>query len=182
MQYTVDAGMFEGLFVRALAVAPTSAFAEELRRVGYDLERRDARLDVLVWVDAVDVAARHVYPGLPRDEAWVRLGRRFIEGYFQTLVGAGIAAVLPLMTARRFVERVPSFLRTGLGGSTADVELTAERAAVLTLHGPHERSAYLMAGVLEGCFERLGVTGTFRPSVVEGVTTRLELAWVERAG
>lgn len=173
--------MFEGLFVRALAVDPSGAFGADLRAAGYDLKGHEARYDIKVWSDCVDVATRHVYPELSRDEAWVRLGRRFIEGYFHTFIGGAIAAVLPFMSASRFVERIPSFLRTGLGGITADVDFTGPHAAVLTMNGPHERSALFLSGVLDVCFERLGVKGQFRPSVVEGVTTRLELSWTDRA-
>lgn len=174
--------MFEGLFVRALAVDPASPFGADLRAAGYDLKGHDARFDIKVWSDCVDVAARHVYPELPRDDAWVRLGRRFIEGYFHTFIGGAIAAVLPFMSASRFVERIPSFLRTGLGGATADVDFTGTHTAVLTMHGPHERSSLFLSGVVDVCFERLGVKGTAKPSAVEGVTTRLELSWSERAG
>lgn len=174
--------MFEGLFVRALAVEPESDFSGELRAAGYDLKGHEARHDIAVWAACVDVAARHVYPELERDEAWVRLGRRFIEGYFHTFIGGAIAAVLPFMSVTRFVERIPSFLRTGLGGAHADVDFTGPHGAVLVMNGPHERSSLFLCGVLDVCFDRLGVKGTFKPSVIEGIVTRLEISWTEREG
>jgi uncharacterized protein (TIGR02265 family) len=175
--YTAEGAMFEGLFVRALGVEPTSPVAARLRAAGFDLADVKPTYDIAVWADCVDVAWREVYPQCSRDEAWVKLGRRFIEGYFQTFVGGAIAAVLPYMDPVRFVERTPWFLRTGLGGSSSEVELTGARAAVLTLNGPHPRSALLLGGVLEVCFERLGVQGAFVPSVVDGDVSRLEINW-----
>lgn len=175
--YTAEAAMFEGLFVRALSVAPTSPFADELRAAGFDLGAVKPSYPISVWTACVDLACRHVYPELSLDAAWVQLGRRFIKGYFHTFVGGAIAAVLPLMSPTRFVERIPWFLRTGLGGASAEVDFTGPHSAVLTLNGPHPRSSLLLSGVVEVCFERLGVQGTFTASIVGGDVSRLELTW-----
>lgn len=174
--YTTQAGMFEGLFVRALAVTKGSPFAGELRSAGFDLEDVQHSYDISIWVACVDVAWRNTCPQLSRDEAWHLLGRRFIEGYFHTAIGGFIAAALPYMTVERFLERVPWFLRTGLGGSSAEVEVGDHRATV-TLVGPHPRSATLLAGVLEVCFERLGAQGTFQAKVIGGDDSQLDVTW-----
>ncbi|HEY0882497.1 MAG TPA: DUF2378 family protein [Archangium sp.] len=169
--------MIEGLFVRALAVDPASSFADDLRAIGLDLRHIEDRYDINVWIASLDVATKYVYPELPRDDAWVRLGRRFIEGYFHTFVGGAIAAVLPFMSASRFVERIPWFLRTGLGGATAELDFTGPNSALLTMHGPHLRSPIILVGVLEVCFERLGTKGTFSWKVIGEVDTELTISW-----
>ena len=175
--YTAQGAMFEGLFVRALGVDPSSAFGNELRAAGFDLNEVRPAYPIEVWVDCVDVAWRHVHPESSRDEAWVWLGRRFVEGYFETFVGRAIATSLPLMSVQRFVERIPWFVRTGLGGSTAEVDLTGPNTATVVMNGPHARSSLLLSGVLEGSFERLGVKGTFKVVPLEGVVSRLEISW-----
>ena len=175
--YTTDGSMFEGLFVRALRVQAGSELAEDLRRAGFDLRRIQSHYDISIWAACVDVAWRHLYPRQSRDEAWRFLGRRFIEGYFETAIGAVIAAVLPFMGASRFVERVPNFLRTGLSGSTCEVDVLGAGHAVLKFVGPHPRSAILMAGVIEVCFERLGERVNCAASELPGDDSLLEVRW-----
>ncbi len=178
--YTTDGSMFEGLFLRALRVEPGSELAVDLCRVGFDVTRLQSHYDISVWVASVDVASRHVYPQEDRDEAWRLLGRRFIEGYFKTAIGAVIAAAIPFMRASRFVERVPFFLRTGLRGSSCEVDFCGPGHAVLRFIGPHSRSAILMGGVLEVCFEQLGEQVTCTPTELVGDDSLLEVRWNER--
>jgi len=180
--YTADRSMFEGLFLRALRVEPASALAVDLAGVGFDVMHLQPQYDISIWVASVDIAWRHVYPDQDRDEAWRLLGRRFIEGYFETAIGAVIAAALPFMCASRFVERVPFFLRTGLRGSSCEVDLCQPGHAVLTFNGPHSRSAILMQGVLEVCFERLGERVTCTPTALPGNDSSLEVRWEDRRG
>lgn len=175
--YTAEGSMFEGLFVRALGVEPSSHFAAELRATGFDPSEVRPHYPMQVWTACLDLAWRHLYPESSRDEAWVRLGRRFIEGYFQTIIGGAIGAVLPFMSVARFVERIPWFLRTGLGGSSAEADLIGPRSATLTMTGPHARASLFLSGVLEVCFERLGARGTFKATELGGDLSRLEISW-----
>lgn len=177
--YTTEGSMFEGLFLRALQVERGTALALELKRAGFDLAQILPTYDIAVWVACVDVAWRHVYPQETRDEAWRLLGRRFIEGYFKTAIGAVISVALPLMSPTRFIERVPFFLRTGLGGSRCEVELVGPAAAVVRLFGPHPRSAILLGGVLEVCFERLGQRATCVAQEGPGDDSVLEVHWAK---
>jgi hypothetical protein len=81
------------------------------------------------------------------------------------------------MNVTRFVERIPWFVRTGLGGSTAEVDFTGPQSATVMMNGPHSRSSLLLSGVLAVSFERLGVKGTFKAVPMEGVVSRLEVSW-----
>lgn len=148
--------MFEGLFVRALKV--DGAFKDKLRAKGYDVDRPRTRYPMAVWLDCVDVAALEVFPGLARPQAWVQLGRRFIDGYFETLVGRMIGVTLPFLSPKTFVGRVPRFVTTGLEG---EVSLTweDEKTATLRILKCGELSGSLMAGIVAVCFERMGSPG-----------------------
>jgi uncharacterized protein (TIGR02265 family) len=149
--------MFEGLYVRALQ--PEGAFKGRLREKGFDLDRQKVSYPMSVWADCLDVTADELYPGRPRAESWQRIGRQFIDGYFSTLVGRMIAAMMPFMSAKTFLGRVPRFISTGLEGAVVKLEWVDERHATLTIGGVHELSGALMAGVLEGSFARLRVSG-----------------------
>lgn len=155
--------MFEGLYVRGLK--PTGAFKEKLRAKGFDLDRQQASYPLKVWTDCLDVSSAELYPGLVREQAWEQLGRRFIEGYFDTLVGAVIRTALPFLTPKLFVNRAPRFISTGMQHAQVSLTWDDERRARLVLLGVHEFSSALMMGVMAVCFERIG-KGTVKLSRV----------------
>lgn len=145
--------MFEGLFVRALKVeGPLKA---KLKEKGFDLDAPKPRYPVAVWEDCLDVTIAELYPGVGRSEGWERIGRRFISGYFETLVGKFISAALPFLSAKAFIDRGPRFITTGLEGAEVTLTWVDERQAVLRIREASDESAPLMAGVLAVCFERM---------------------------
>ncbi len=173
--FTALASMFEGLYQRALK--PDAELLEALKQAGWDPDAPKERYPMSVWVACLDASAAHLHPGVPRYDAWRLLGRVFIEGYFQTLVGRIILAVLPLMKPERFVDRVPNFVRTGLEEVVSEVDWVGPRHAVVTMHGPHAGASHVMAGVMEVCMERLGVRATLTPEPLAGVESRFTVKW-----
>ncbi len=166
--------MFEGLFVRALT--PNAAFKEKLLAQGFDLARQRTRYPIEVWVTCVDLAALEYYPGLAREPAWVQLGRRFIEGYFQTLVGRMIGASLPFLSPKSFIGRVPRFMTTGMEGSRVELVWHDPANATVRVLGPGEMGAALLAGVLAVCFERMGVAPVkLEPKSLGGLDSELHI-------
>lgn len=164
--------MFEGLYARALR--PTGAFKEALRAKGYDLDHQKPSYPLAVWAACLDVSAGELYPGESRAAAWQQLGRRFIEGYFQTLVGRLIATTLPFMSAKLFLGRVPRFMTTGLEGADAQLEWHDAHRVTLSIRGVHELSAAVMAGVLAGSFERMRISAVkLEPRSLTGLDAEL---------
>jgi uncharacterized protein (TIGR02265 family) len=146
--------MFEGMFVRALRV--DGDFKAQLRAKGFDLDRAHPRYPITVWLDCVDLAATRLYPGESRAQAWQQLGRRFIDGYFETLVGKLITASFPFLSAKSFVTRVPRFMTSGLEGTELTLTWLDAHTATLRIVGSGDISAAFMSGILSVCFERLG--------------------------
>jgi len=152
---TVAASAVEGLFIKSLQ--PTGAFREALKAKGLDLDHLASEYPLQVWTDSVDVAASYVYPALSLPNAWEQLGRRFIEGYFQTLTGRMISTMLPFLGARAFINQVPRFMDTGKRGTKGTVAWLDPKHAVVTMRGTHQRVGALMAGVLAVSFERMRI-------------------------
>jgi uncharacterized protein (TIGR02265 family) len=150
---TIAVSAIEGLFVKSLK--PTGAFREALKQKGLDLDSLQHEYPLEVWTDCVDLSAHELYPTLPLPLAWERLGRHFIEGYFQTLSGRMISTMLPFLSGRAFVNQVPRFMSTGKRGMPASVEWSDTKHAIVTMRGSHPRVAALMAGVLAVSFERM---------------------------
>lgn len=149
--------MFEGLYMQALK--PQGAFKERLREQGFDLDHQRTQYPIAVWVACLDVTSAELYPGQPRAVAWRHIGYQFVEGYFRTLVGRMIASMLPFMSPKRFLGRVPGFITTGLQGAAMTVDWRGANQVLISIDGVHSNSSALMAGVLEACFARMKLKG-----------------------
>jgi uncharacterized protein (TIGR02265 family) len=166
--------VLEGLFVHALQ--PEGAFAQELNAVGFDVAAPNPRYPQQVLVRSLDVAWQHRFPTLSRDEAWRQLGRLFIEGYFQTTVGRLIGFAVPALRPTRFVSMIPTYVRTGLLDMRTEVKMLGPQRAHVSMVGGHPGCAWLLAGVLEVCFQRMSVPCRFEPAWEDAIA-QLTLWW-----
>lgn len=66
-----------------------------------------------VWFDALTLCAEILHPGVPRDEAWYRVGRQFGLGYGQTALGKATFALARLVGWKRTKERLARGMQTG---------------------------------------------------------------------
>ncbi len=146
--------VFEGMFHRALH--PTGAFAEALRGAGYDLERPLPRYPTHVWHACLEVARRHAFGELPEAEGYRRMGHRFIEGWFETIIGRLIAVGLPLLGPERSLQRMPRSWSAAQPDLKMDLRKVAERHWLVTLR-EHGVLPDFCAGILEASARRAGV-------------------------
>lgn len=174
-EFTAQGAMFEGLFLRG--PPPDEALLRELREGGYDHSAPRNAYPIAVWVHCMDVLWRRRHPALERFPAWTAIGRTFIEGYFETFIGRLIAVTLPFMSPRRFLDRVPNYMRTGLKETLVDVDWTGPTSVVITIDGATEGSAHIMVGVLDVCLQRLGVLARFEAIATGLGTSRLTVTW-----
>lgn len=151
----IDHAMFEGLFVRALSA--DGAFAAELARVGYDTKAPAGSYSGPVFLQCLDLACGHVLPGQSRDEALRELGRRFVSGFRQTLVGRIATTALPLVGPARFLPQVPRRLASLRHDARVECSLTGPTSAALTFHDPLPLGPFF-AGVLEAALRVAGAT------------------------
>lgn len=171
--------MFDGL-VRGLK--PDEALLADFAAVGFDPKDRKLVYPMDTWVGCLDAAWKRRFGTLERYPAWTEIGRAFIQGYFDTTVGRLISVTFPFLSPRLFVDRTPSYVRTGLKDSRVALEWRGPESALLTLHGPHEGAAYLMAGVLDVSLRKVRVEPLLTPESIGGDDSRVHITWkVERA-
>jgi uncharacterized protein (TIGR02265 family) len=170
----VARGVLEGLFVHALR--PEGAFAEELSSVGFDVAAPAPHYPQQVFVRSLDVAWQHRFPTLSREEAWRELGRLFIGGYFQTPLGRLIGFAVPALRPTRFVSMIPAYVRTGLLDLRTEVKMLGPQHAQVSMVGGHAGCGWLLAGVLEVCFQRMSVPCRFEPAWEDAIA-QLTLWW-----
>lgn len=173
--FTAQGSMFEGLFGKVLK--PNGAFRDELKTVGFDVERIQPEYPMQVWVDCLDVTAKHRHPGVERFAAWRLIGRDFITGFLETIAGRLVAVAFPFLSPKTLVDRSPRFMRLGVKELEAKVTWRSANEAHLTLNGPHLGAAHLLAGVVEVCFERLKVKPTISAKNLDGIDGELVVTW-----
>ena len=150
-----DQSVFEGLFTNVLK--PKGKFVEDLVAVGYDPQHPERTYPTRIWVNAVKVACRHACPGMPEGEALNRLGRLYIGGFLDTIIGRLIGVSLQVLGPEAIIKRLPRWAAMGATG----IEIT------LLQQGPSEwkatwKDAYPLAefltGILQGGGERAGIS------------------------
>ncbi len=166
--------MFDGL-VRGLK--PDERLLADFVAAGYDPSDRKLVYPIEVWTACLDAAWKHRFPTLERYPAWTEIARAFIQGYFDTTVGRLISVTFPFLSPRLFIDRTPSYVRTGLKDSRVALEWVGPDQAVLTMHGPHEGAAYVMCGVLDVSLRKVRVLPVLVPEIIGADTSRVRITW-----
>lgn len=97
----------EGLFVRGLAGKVTPQLKQKLRAEGLDLDQKlKAQYPREVWIRVMDVTARELYPGVPAEEAYRRMGDIAVAGIGNTLIGKAIVSMARMLGPKRAMYRL----------------------------------------------------------------------------
>jgi uncharacterized protein (TIGR02265 family) len=147
MESTTDNTVFEGMFGRALK--PTGKFVEDLRAIGYDPARPEIRYPTRVWRDALEVARRHCYPQLPAEQAQRMLGRRFVDGFFETIVGRLMAVAMPLIGTAMVCRRIPKYWAAVRTGISVEVRQESDKLFRIMYRDANPAPDFY-AGIIEG--------------------------------
>ncbi len=123
------------------------------------------------WLDAISDV---VYDSCTRDEAHRRIGRRFIDGWQRTMLGAASAQLLKVLGTRRALERLTRAFRTGDNYTESSVAFPGPNVAVVTVRS--EPLPHYIAGVLDGGLALLNVQGrvSIESSTGDVMTFRIE--------
>lgn len=166
---------FEGLFVRALTAE--GAFADALRTVGVDVRRLQPRYPIEVWNESLEVAWKHCFSHLERDEAYRELGRQLAHGFSRTLVGKVVDVSLPLLGPERFVQRIPVLSRLDTFEYQVQVEPLGERRFRVSYREDPDAKPDFMAGLFEVGLRKTGVEPVVAVTMREPTAFDLEMSW-----
>ncbi len=138
--------VFECLFLKGLNA--DGALAGLLRAEGVDVHSLEREYPIRVLNRCVDVTCAHLYPDLPIEDARLRLGRSFVQGFVQTLMGRVVAAGLPMLGPVRYLKRFPDHVL--LDDSPLKVALVqlGERTFRMEFRNDFQVMSGFMSGVL----------------------------------
>ena len=124
--------IFEGL-LRALDIRKGSPEMKEALRLVGDGTHAPELIELERFKRLLTWLADRYYPLQSPEAALRQLGRRHIEGYSQTLLGAVQFAAARLVKPEAFVQRVPNMLRSNLTFGTYELVRQGERVFVLQI-------------------------------------------------
>jgi uncharacterized protein (TIGR02265 family) len=143
----------QGLFVRALP--PDPAFHAELKSVGVDVDRLLPRYPLKTWIDGMAVARRHFFPGHTEQQGNWLLGRLFLLGFLDTMVGRVAGSLLPVLGPARMLERTQRHFALARPDMRVTVQVVGETERRLLFEGGQTPAAADFAGgILEAGLER----------------------------
>lgn len=103
----------EGLFVRGIGKEMTPELRAQLKALGIDLGSLQPAYDNEVVVKAIKLAGTTLFPKLKEPEALREIGKIFMRGFSDTLMGAALVQVMKVIGPRRSLERMERNFRTG---------------------------------------------------------------------
>lgn len=159
----------------------TPEMMDKLATLGVDVRRTlYPEYDLKVWIPCLQYIAQQLFPGMLPEEALRQLGRQFVQGYEQTIVGKATMAVARLIGTRRGLGRMQSTFRTG--NNYLETRMTERGPGHVEIWANEQMELHpYLQGILE---EGLRATGAADPRVnligrkPEEVT--LDVQWAEK--
>jgi uncharacterized protein (TIGR02265 family) len=139
-----------------------AALRHEMLRAGVDLARPlQTAYPMSTWVRFSEVLAAALFPGASITAAHRQLGRRFVEGYFQTFIGKALLPMLKLIGPRRALLRTDRNFRSANNYTEAKFEEKNPSEFIMWINEVDTVPDYT-AGIVES---GVGAAGAVNPVV-----------------
>ena len=170
----------EGLFRFSLRSRLSSQAWNGLRAVGIDLSKPllPAYSDE-TWKRALELTVADLYPMLPREEGWRRLGREVVNGMVHTVLGRAMVGVARLLGPLRSLRRLNNTLRSADNYVESRLTELSPTSCEVWINEVMGQPSYYQ-GILEACIALAGgQRARVRVVAREGTGARLHVEWEE---
>ena len=108
----IFAQTFEGL-VRSIGPGLTPELRRGMRELGFNCDARlEPAYSIEVFCAVVEFVARSLYPSMSLDEAIAQVGRGFMDGFDETLIGRAMLGMMRVIGPEGSLKRVTQNFRT----------------------------------------------------------------------
>jgi uncharacterized protein (TIGR02265 family) len=146
----------EGLFRISLRHRLSALAWQLLREAGLDLSRPLApAYPYETWKRALEISVADLYPFLPREEAWRRMGRDVVDGMMRTVLGRAMVGVSRLLGPLRSLRRLNNTLRSADNYVESRLTELSPTSCEVWINEVMEQPSYYQ-GVLEACLTLAG--------------------------
>ena len=166
---------FVGLFCNGLRVREPLTTA--LREVGFDVDRPKGEYPIEVWNESMRLAWRHLHPDKSQEQAYRDFGKRFFDGFAQTLVGSVLAVGLPVLGPERFLRRLPQYMKVDTYSYRVEAREEAARHWRLVFRNDPDAKPDFIAGLVEASLLRIGVQATVEVTLRESNDFDITVRW-----
>lgn len=155
----------------------TEAMRVELLALGVDVQGLSASYPLPAFRQLLEVARRHAFAQLPEADGFRAVGRRWVAGFKQTLIGWVFRTMAPVFGTDRTIQTLPRYLSSVREDLPMVVVATGENAYQLS-STDGTANPHFIAGCLEAVLETCG-----QPSFRVAVTAAgpdgfvIELSW-----
>ncbi|OJT25594.1 hypothetical protein BO221_06895 [Archangium sp. Cb G35] len=174
-EHTVD-----GLFRFSLRSRLSSQAWNGLKAVGIDLSKPLLPAYTYdTWKRALELTVVDLYPLLPREEGWRRLGQEVVNGMVHTVMGRAMVGVARLLGPLRSLRRLNNTLRSADNYVESRLTELSPTSCEVWINEVMGQPAYYQ-GILEACLALAGgQRARVRVLAREGTGARLHVEWEE---
>jgi uncharacterized protein (TIGR02265 family) len=171
---------FDGLFHKALRGQVTPKLKQRLLVEAHlNLDRLLPGYSIDDWARAVQITADELYPKLPVEEAYTEIGKQVIGGYFETLIGKALSAMVRVLGAERTLRRLERSMRGANNYTTVTVNKNSPGNFTVVVNEPN-LTRYVLRGILYGGISAAGAKNLkVEMTKVEGDLSTCEVTWDE---
>ena len=148
--------IFEALFIHGLK----GEFNEAIKPAGFDAKNPKAEYPLTTFGACLDVVTPLKHDGLPREDAWRKLGNTYIEGILATMLGKVVGVAILLSGPERTAKKVPSLIKSDFGVDSTFRVVAPKRFEMTTVPGLPPFVGHSFAGILEEALRRARGTPT----------------------
>lgn len=172
----IAAGSFEGLFIRALKVS--GPIVDRLKAAGFEPDKMQPAYPVEVWRRALQIACLEYYPTLQPAQAEFELGKRMVDGYFETLVGKVLQATMPFLSTETLCKRLPRMFASGVVGEVKQpvAARVGERHYTVQLWGD-QGVPWFTAGAVDSVLRKTKAEPTVTVADVKKDSFIIDIKW-----
>jgi uncharacterized protein (TIGR02265 family) len=166
---------FVALFTHGLRVQ--GPLADALLEAGFDAHRPKGEYPIEVWNEAMRLAWQHLCPQKSQEQAYREFGKRFFDGFSQTLVGSVLAVGLPVLGPERFLRRLPQYMKVDTYSYRVEAREVAPRHWLLVFRNDPDAKPDFIAGLVESSLLRIGTQATVDVTLREPTNFDITVRW-----
>jgi uncharacterized protein (TIGR02265 family) len=170
----------ESMFFRALKGRVTPALKDKLRAVGLDLDQKlRPTYPKEMWLRVLEITTRELYPTLPPEERYFKLGAATVEAFSETAIGKAIVGIARLMGPRRGLTRLPQAFEAINNFMVAKLTELAPNRFQLWLNEHYGQPSYVLGALTAAVAINRPLQVNVRIVQTDGNAITFEISWDE---
>lgn len=168
----------ESLFLKGVGSRMTPRCYERVKEIGIDLQGKlKAYYPRQMYYACARAVANELFPLVSEDVAMFELGRAFMKGFEETMIGRAMLSAVRLMGPRRALRKMTQTFRSSNNYLTTELREIAPGHAELTLSETSGSPGYFHGVLYSGLVTAGAKNLTFERKDFDGKRCTFEIRW-----